>query len=141
MAFTSTNEIEILGGTEAERAAAAALVLGVDCVDEATASTRDAARAEPGKEPRPFLLLKFESVDGLPEQELGPIAAEFPSLAFTLTYYSRDGEFFGYAKVGAEGDEAASEDFDEGTSDIVGRRYEGDRLAFVRERFDLPSRA
>lgn len=137
MTFTCSNEIEVVGGTEAERAAAVALVLAVDSVDEATVSTRKVERAGPGEVPRPFLLARFDSIDGLPEEELGPIAALFPSLAFTLVYYSQDGEFYGYARAGAGDNDAASEDFAADTADIVGRRYDGDRLAFVKERFDL----
>lgn len=141
MVFTCSNEIEISGGSQADRLAAAALILAIDSVDESTAKSRGAEESGAGGESRPVLLVTLESVDGLPEKELGAIAAQFPALAFTLVYYSRDGEFYGYAKAGAEGDAAESEDFAEDTADTVGRRYDGDRLGFVRATYGLPARS
>lgn len=128
MAFSCRNEIEIAGGTEDERRAAAALLLAADCVDEDSAS-----RSERGSS----MALRFESVDGLPEEELKALAPQFPALAFTLVYFSQDGEFYGYAKAGAAGGEAESDDFDQGTRDTVARRYDGDRIAFVRAAYAL----
>jgi hypothetical protein len=128
VAFTCVNEIEIEGGSEEERRKAAKLILAADSADEDSAS-----RAEGGAS----LTLRFESVDGLPEGELASLAAQFPGFSFTLAYFSLDGEFFGYAKAGAGGEAAESEDFDEGTRDAVGRRHDGDGIAFVRARFGL----
>ena len=65
------------------------------------------------------------------------MAPQFPGLAFTLAYFSLDGEFYGYAKAGTEGSAAESSDFAEDTRDIVGRRYDGDRIAFVRAVYSL----
>ncbi len=129
MGFTCMNEIEIRGGTEAERGAAASLILAVETVDEESASREERASS---------LDLRFESVDGLPEDEVAAIAPQFPSLSFTLVYYSLDGEFYGYARSGAGGEAAAeSEDFGEGTRDEIGRRHDGDGLAFVRAAYGL----
>jgi hypothetical protein len=128
MAFTCRNEIEILGGTEAERGKAADLVLAADCVDEDSAE-----RGGTGSR----LSLRLDSQDGLPEEELASIAAQFPGLSFTLVYFSLDGEFFGYAKLGASGGAAESADFAEDTRELVGRRYDGDGLAFVRANYAI----
>jgi hypothetical protein len=128
MAFTCVNEIEIDGGSEDERRRASDLILAADSADEDSAS----------REERDLVLtLRFGSADGLPEEELASLAAQFPGLSFTLAYFSLDGEFFGYARAGAGGEAAESEDFDELTRDAVGRRHDGDGIAFVRERFGL----
>ena len=129
MAFTCINEIEIEGGTDEERGRAASIVLVSDSVDE-DSSSRD-VRGQ-------TIVLRFQSIDDLPEGELASIAAEFPGLAFTLLYFSLDGEFFGYTRTGAKGEAAESEDFDDATRDTVGHRHDGDGIAFVRERYGLP---
>jgi hypothetical protein len=129
MGFTCDNEIEIYGGSEDERRRVAALILALDSVDEDSSS-----REERGQ----VLLLRFKSVDGLPESELAGFAAQFSSLSFTLVYFSLDGEFFGYAKAGAAGDGAESEDFADGTRETVGKDHDGDGIAFVRSRYALP---
>jgi hypothetical protein len=128
MGFTCLNEIEIACGSEEERRRTADLVLAFDSVDEDSSS-----REERGQ----IIVLRFESVDDLPEDELALLAAQFPDLSFTLVYFSLDGEFFGYAKTGASGTAADSEDFAEDTRDIVGRRYDGDGIAFVRARYSF----
>jgi hypothetical protein len=139
MAFTCINEIEISGGGEKERGAAAALVLATESADEDSASRAEAESR---------LVLRFESVDGLPEEELASIAPQFPGLSFTLVYFSLDGEFFGYARAGelwpdgalGPSAEAESADLDDDARDMVGRRHDGDGIAFVKERYDLPRR-
>jgi hypothetical protein len=136
MAFTCVDEIEISGGSEEERRRAAALILSAESVDEDSVSQREALQTG-GTQPRPSLLLRLESVDGLPEEEIQALAPQFPDLSFTLVYFSLDGEFFGYAKVGAAGVEAESEDFAEDTREIVGRRHDGDGIAFARAAFPL----
>jgi hypothetical protein len=136
MAFTCVDEIEISGGSEEERRRAAALILAAESVDEDSVSQREALQTG-GTPPRPSLLLRLESVDGLPEEEIQALAPQFPDLSFTLVYFSLDGEFFGYAKVGAAGVEAESEDFAEDTREIVGRRHDGDGIAFARAAFSL----
>ncbi|MGA2547097.1 MAG: AraC family transcriptional regulator [Rectinemataceae bacterium] len=136
MVFTCVDEIEISGGSEEERRRAAALILAAESVDEGRASRRETLQAR-GAQPRPSLLLRLESVDGLPEEEIQALAPQFPDLSFTLVYFSLDGEFFGYAKVGAAGGAAESEDFAEDTREIVGRRHDGDGIAFVRAAFSL----
>jgi hypothetical protein len=134
MAFTCRNEIVIRGGSEEERRRAAALILAVDSVDEDSASRDERPQA---------LVLRLESVDGLPEDELRALAPQFPELSFTLIYFSLDGEFYGYARLQPAGEGAAeaaeSEDFGEDTRDLVGRRYDGDVIAFVRGAFGLES--
>ena len=137
MTFTCDCEIEISGGTEEDRQKAAALLLAVDSVDENSVSRREAAQKERGNSGSRTLVLRFESVDGLPEDELVSIAPQFPDLSLTLIYFSLDGEFFGYARAGAVGPAAESEDFAEDTRDIVGRRHEGDGIAFVRQAYSL----
>jgi hypothetical protein len=128
VAFTSLNEIEIVGGTAEGRRAAAALFLASDSADEDSAAREDRSS---------FLVVRFESVDGLPEEDLQALAPQFPDLSFTLVYFSQDGEFYGYAKAGAEGSAAESDDFAEDASDTVARRHDGDRIAFVRELYSL----
>lgn len=140
MAFTCVNEIEISGGSAEERGAAAALVLAVDCADEDSASREEVAAGARGAGPRgagrggDALVLRFESADGIPEDELLAIAPQFPGLAFSLVYFSLDGEFYGCARAGAA---AESADFDEGTRELVGRRYEGDGIAFAKAALGL----
>lgn len=85
----------------------------------------------------PAVILRFESENGLPEDELQAIATQFPSLDFTLVYYSMDGEFYGWAAAGTQGSSSESEDFDEDTRDLIGHRHLGDGIAFVKERFSL----
>jgi hypothetical protein len=132
MAFSCVNEVGIEGGSAEERRKAAELILAADSADEDSAS-----RAEGGA----GLTLRFESRDGLPEDQLSSLAAQFPGLSFAMLYFSLDGEFFGYAKAGAGGEAAESEDLDEEARDAVGRRNDGDGIAFVRERYGLgPSR-
>jgi hypothetical protein len=131
MAFTCENEIEIVGGAAEERERAASLVLALECVDEGSASRADSPGA---------LTLRFGSSDGLPEGELPSIAAQFPGMAFTLAYFSLDGEFYGYARAGEGGEAAESEDLDEAAREAVGARHEGDVIAFVRERYALATR-
>jgi hypothetical protein len=128
MSFTCRDEIEITGGTEEERRAAAALLLSSPSVDDDSVT-----RLEQGDS----LVMRVESVDGLPEDEIAELAAQFPSLSLTLVYFSLDGEFYGYSKTGAAGSVAESEDFADDTTDIVARRYDGDRIAFVRDIFSL----
>jgi hypothetical protein len=128
MAFTCDNEIEIDGGDAAERRAAANLVLASESVDEDSAR-----RVESGGS----LILRATSVDGLPEEELASLAIQFPGLSLTLVYFSKDGEFYGYAKAGPEESAAESDDFDEDTLDLVGRRHDGDGIAFARSRYSL----
>jgi hypothetical protein len=144
MAFTCVNELEISGGSEEERRAASALVLAAESADEGTAMLRETEPAASGAsgQAAPLLVLRFQSVDGLPEEELAAMAPQFPALSFTLAYFSLDGEFFGYAKTGA-GDSgpgaaaAESADFADDTRDIVGRRHDGDGIAFVKETYGL----
>jgi hypothetical protein len=136
MGFTCISELEISGGTESDRRAAAALVLASDSVDEDSASREERASS---------LVLRFESVDGLPEEELVTIAPQFSELSFLLVYFSRDGEFYGYARRGArvEGaesaalEEAESADLEEADLESIGRRHDGDGIAFAKERFGL----
>ena len=54
-----------------------------------------------------------------------------------MLYFSIDGEFFGYSRSGAGGEGAESEDFGEDTRETVGRRFDGNGIAFVRERYGL----
>jgi hypothetical protein len=128
MAFCCVNEVEIVGGSDEERRRAAAIILASESVDEESAS-----RGERGA----ILSLRFESRDGLPEAELSSLADQFPGLSFTMLYFSLDGEFFGYAKAGAGGEAAESEDFDELTRDEAGKRNDGDGIAYVRARYSL----
>jgi hypothetical protein len=137
MAFTCMDDIEISGGSEEERRKAAAIILAAESVDEGTVSQRETVHAKIETGSPPSLLLRFESVDGLPEEDLQALVPLFPALSFTLVYFSLDGEFYGYAKAGAAGSAAESRDFAEDTRDIVGRRYDGDRIAFVRSVFSL----
>jgi hypothetical protein len=129
MAFTSIDEIVIGGGSVEDRRRAAALILAADSIDDGAASR------EEGPE---LLALRFESVDDLPEEAIQALSPQFPSLSFTLVYCSLDGEFFGYAKAGPSGAASESEDFSEGTRDAIGRRYDGDVIAFVRATYSLP---
>jgi hypothetical protein len=128
MGFTSDNEISIVGGSEVERRRAALLFLAPDCVDEDSLSQGERPDA---------LVLRFDSVDGLPEADLAFIAAQFPELSFALAYFSKDGEFFGYARAGAGGEAAESDDLDEALWEEVGRRHNGDGIAFVKEQYSL----
>jgi hypothetical protein len=128
MGFTCDDEFEIRGGSAEDRRAAAALIIALDCVDEDSVSRAERDEA---------LVLRLKSVDGLPENELMALAPQFPALSFTLVYFSLDGEFFGYARAGASGEGGDSEDFAEDTRDQVARRYDGDRIAFVRASFGL----
>jgi hypothetical protein len=138
MGFSCDCELEVDGGAEEERRKAAAIVLASDSVDEDSASQRETARMPSGPAGPTRLVMRFRSADGIPEGELAPIAELFPGLSLTLAYFSLDGEFFGYARSGAAGEAAESEDFAEDTRETVGRRHDGDGIAFVRERYALP---
>ena len=130
MTFTSLNEIELRGGTVEERRAAATLILAADSADEDGASREEADGS---------LILRFQTVDGLPEEDLRSIAPQFPALSFTLVYFSLDGEFYGHSKAGAAGEAAESADLTNDDREAVGRRHDGDGIAFVRACYDLPS--
>jgi hypothetical protein len=133
MGFTCINEIEISGLAEEDRRAAAKLLLAADYANDAAASLQDSQRAAA----EPSLVLRFESADGLPEEEIATVAAQFPGLSIALAYFSLDGEFYGYARAGSSGVGAESEDFEEDTREVVGRRYDGNAIAFVKARFGL----
>jgi hypothetical protein len=128
MGFTCENAIVIRGGAEAERRAAASLLLAADSIDEDSVSRMDLPSE---------LSLRCASVDGLPEEDISALALQFPSLSFELLYFSKDGEFYGYARRGSGGEAAESADFDEKTLDEVGRRHDGDGIAFARAAFGL----
>lgn len=128
MGFTSTNGIEIRGGLAGDRRRAAELLLASESAGEEGVSQSETEAS---------LFLRFESSDDLPEGQMAELAAQFPELSFELVYFSLDGEFYGYAKCGAEGEAAESEDFEDNTRDLVARRHDGDRIAFVRARFSL----
>jgi hypothetical protein len=131
MSFTCENEIVISGGTEEERVAATRLLLAADSIDEDSVSSEDGEAT---------MVLRCESVDGLPESEARSLAVQFPELSFLMAYFSKDGEFYGYARAGKAGEAAESADFEEGTLEEVGRRYGGDGLAFVRDLYSLARR-
>ena len=128
MTFTSLNEIELRGGTVEERRAAATLILAADSADEDGASREEADGS---------LIIRFKSVDGLPEEDLRSIAPQFPALSFTLVYFSLDGEFYGHSRTGAAGEAAESADLTDDNRAAVGRRHDGDGIAFVRACYDL----
>jgi hypothetical protein len=137
MGFSCVNELEIRGGSAEERRSAAALATALDSVDDSSPSREEAPER---------LVLRFESVDGLPEEGVAAIAAQFPELSFTLVYYSREGGFYGCSRTGPEGSEAMSEDLEaeagEGGQGAYGapelfERYGGDGIAFARERLGL----
>jgi hypothetical protein len=130
MGFVCENEIVIRGGEESDRRKAAALLFVLDIVDENSQS----------QEERPDALeLRFRSVDGLPEEEAMALVEQFPGIAVSLVYFSKDGEFFGYARSGAGGADCAADsaDLEEKDLDELGRSFNGDGIAFVRERFGL----
>jgi hypothetical protein len=135
MAFSCDCEIEIEGGTAEERLKAAALVLAFESIDKDSASQKEIHRDGIAAS----LLLDLKSVDGLPEENIEVLTPQFPSLSFTLVYFSHDGEFYGYARAGGGEKAAESEDFAEDTRDIVARRHDGDRIAFVRAAYSLPT--
>jgi hypothetical protein len=128
MSFSCDCELLIEGGSPEDRRAAARLVLAADCVEDGGGAPRE----EPTS-----LSARFASADGLPEDELAAAAPQFPGLGFTLAYFSRDGEFYGYAKAGTAGDEAESADFDERTLEALASTYFGDWIALIRAAFDL----
>ena len=118
------------------------------------APARRAARAEPrgrdesslaASERGELNVLRFSSEDGIPEEGVIAIAAQFPELTFLLVYYSRDGGFYGYLRTGPGGTDSGSEDIEAQSSAEDGdyempeafERYGGDGIAFARERFDL----
>jgi hypothetical protein len=128
MTFSCHNEIEIAGGTPDDRRASAALVLAADSVDEGSSSLTELPSS---------IILRFDSVDGLPEEELESLAPQFPALSYTLVYFSQDGEFYGYARAGTKGSASESADFVEDTRDSVAGRYSGDFIAFVKATYAL----
>lgn len=128
MGFVCENEIEIEGCAEAERRKAASMLSALDIIDEESLS----------EEERPGCLeLRFQSVDGLPEEEAMALAAQFPGLAVRLAYFSKDGEFYGFSRSGPEGDSAESADLEAADLDDIGKRHNGDGIAFVREKYGL----
>jgi hypothetical protein len=130
MGFVCENEIEIRGGEDSDRRKAAALLLALDIVDDDSQSLKE----------RPDVLeLRFQSIDGLPEEEAMALVEQFPGVAVSLVYFSKDGEFFGYARSGAGSSDCAADsaDLDEKDLDELGRSFNGDGIAFVRERFGV----
>jgi hypothetical protein len=129
MSFTCDCELTIKGGTPEDRRAAAAVVFAADCVEHGETARRERADS---------LLLRFASVDGLPEDELAVAAPQFPGLGFILVYFSKDGEFHGYARAGTEGDKAESEDLDEAALEKLASVHDGDGIALARAAYGLP---
>jgi hypothetical protein len=130
MGFVCENEIALKGGTETDRKKSAEILSALDIVDEGTLV----------REEKPsVLVLRFASVDGLPEEEAMGLAAEFPGLGVSLVYFSKDGEFFGFSRSGPDGDAAESADLEPKDLDEVGMKHDGDGIAFVKERFGLNS--
>jgi hypothetical protein len=128
MSFTCDCVLEIGGGNAADRRAAASLILAAECIDESGAARHEGSSS---------LDLRFKSLDGLPEDELAAIAPHFPELVLALVYFSRDGEFCGYARSGAAGEAAESEDLDAGALETLDSDYDGDGIAFARAAFGL----
>jgi hypothetical protein len=128
MSFTCDCELQIDGGGAADRRAAADIVLAAECVRDGGATRRETADS---------LAVRFPSEDGLPEDELAAAAPQFPGLSFTLVYFSRDGEFYGYARASEKGEADESEDLDESALETLGSKYGGNGIAFVRAAFGL----
>jgi|GEM_PF-3509714 len=128
MSFTCDCELEVAGGEPEDRSAAARIVLAADCVEEGDEALRTVDGA---------IAARFSCADGLPENELVSVAAQFPGLALTLAYFSRDGEFYGYAQALPGGESAESADFDDRTFESLTSEYSGDGIAFVRASFGL----
>ena len=128
MSFSCLNEIEIRGGSEEDRRRAASVLSSADYVDDESLSSSASAER---------LLLRYESLDGLPGDELAALGRQFPELSFLLVYASLDGEFFGMERSGSGGEAVESADFDDDTRELIGRRFDGDAVAFVRSRYSL----
>jgi hypothetical protein len=138
MGFACQNELEIGGASDEERRRASQLVPSLEAVDESSV-----ANAERGE----LTVLRFSSEDDVPEEGVAAIAAQFPELSFLLVYYSRDGGFYGYLRIGPGGMDSGSEDIEDqsfGPSRDGGyempeliERFGGDGIAFARERFGL----
>ena len=103
MGFACSNELEIGSGSPEERRRAAQLVPSLEAVDESSL-----AASERGE----LNVLRFSSEDGIPEEGVIAIAAQFPELTFLLVYYSRDGGFYGYLRTGPGGTDSGSEDIE-----------------------------
>ncbi len=130
MAFTSSNEITISGGSESDRRQAFAMLLAADWGLE-PATEDDIETLEGGA-----LRLRFDSLDALPEDEIRNIAPQFPDLDFLLLYLSLDGEFFGFLR--ARGAESAEEsaDFPEGELERIEKSEEAAPLSYVRRHYE-----
>jgi hypothetical protein len=128
MGFMCQNEIGIKGGDQKDREAAAKLILAAESIDEDSAKREEQGDA---------LILRCSSVDGIPEEETVNLAGQFPALSFSIIYFSKDGEFHGFARTGAGGDAAESADLVAADLDEVGKKHMGDGIAFVKERFGL----
>ena len=128
MGFSCECELRVRGGTAEERRSAADILLSAAYILE-----EGSGRSESPD----FLRLTFGTMDGLPEEELELLWQQFPALSLVLSYVSMDGEFFGMSSRDPEGAANESEDFDEGTREEIGRRFDGNALAFVRSRYSL----
>lgn len=130
MGFICENKVEIRGGEEVDRRKAAMIVTALDIVDDGSLSQEEKADA---------LELRFQSVDGLPEEEAMALVEQFPGIAVSLVYFSKDGEFFGYARSGSGGSDCAADSADLEAKDLdeVGKNFNGDGISFVRQRFGL----
>lgn len=128
MGFTCENEIEIKGGTPKDREAAALLILAAESIDEGSAKRSEGPES---------LVLRCLSADGIPEEETVNLAGQFPGLSLSIVYFSKDGEFYGFARTGSGGDAAESSDLEAADLDEVGKAHGGDGISFVKARFSL----
>lgn len=130
MVFSVHNELRISGGEEAERRGAlrmlAARDFGAEPPDE------EAARPLEGG----GLLLRFDSVDVLPEEELRAAALAFPGLDLGLLYVSLDGGFLGLLAAAAGELSDRSLDLEEEDARVLGRLGEEEFFAKARGLLD-----
>lgn len=129
MTFTSRNELRLRGGTVDDRRAACAVLAAADWGGEPF-GPEDAV--DGGEE----LVLRFESVDALPDEAARELRIQFPELELLLCYVSFDGEFCGFLRGSGPEEAEGSEDFPDGQREALERAFAEDPAAYVRGRFE-----
>ena len=122
---------------QADRRAAATLVLGDRLGRRGSAASWESEEAKPERRPRSSLASRASTAS--PRRSSPPSPRNSPSLVLHPRLYSLDGEFFGYPRRGRRAPRRRARTSRK-NREIVGRRFDGDRFAFVREAYALPPR-
>ncbi len=123
MTFSCLNELRVSGASSGERGRALRVALAGDWGGEPPDEADAEALGEDG------LMIRFMSIDTIPEEGLRLVARDFPELAFFLLYISLDGDFCGLCRVHGEEWRESSIDLPEGAAEGLEEMDDAELLA------------